>query len=237
MSEDGTERSVSWEYSPVVRQHIHDANRADDYPADLTFQVKKEAVIASGSLETIRWLYDYLHYLKRAWRHEGEQWDADAAEEMAVSLYEQVDGELPDRQRTKELMTDGGTNTAGTDRSDREHEMASHKEGIRTARKFLNDADETEIEALTLGVRYSENHRETVVSSKRSSPQSSDLFDLFADQVVYLAEKHESHPAGILRHLIHVVQDRDDTPDATKSDDVDQSVDTGNERAEGGEER
>ena len=118
VSEDGTERSVSWEYSPVVRQHIRDANRADDCPADLTFQVKKEAVIASGSLETIRWLYDYLHHLKRAWRHEGEQWDADAAEEMAVSLYEQVDGELPDRQRTKELMTDGGTNTADTDQNE-----------------------------------------------------------------------------------------------------------------------
>jgi len=30
-------------------------------------------------------------------------------EEMAESLYEQLDGELPERQRNKEAMTDGGT--------------------------------------------------------------------------------------------------------------------------------
>jgi hypothetical protein len=104
--------------------------------------------------------------------------------------------------------------------------MATHKEEVRTAREYLNDVNEHEIEALTLGVRYSENHRETVISSRLDTPQSSDLFDLLSDQVVYLAEKHESHPAGILQHLIHMVQERNDTPDTTKPDDADQSVDT-----------
>lgn len=93
------------------------------------------------------------------------------------------------------------------------HEMAAHEEGIRTARQFIDEADEDEIEALTLGVRYSENHSETVVTSRLDDPESSDLFGLLSDQVVYLAQKHDSHPGAILKHLIHVVQQRDDTPD------------------------
>ena len=121
----------------------------------------------------------------------------------------------------------------GTGQPGRKHEMAAHEEGVRTAKEFLDDADEHEIEALTLGVQYSENHRETVVTSKLDTPQSSDLFNLLSDQVVYLAERHESHPAAILQHLIHLLQTRDDTPDTTKSNDVDRSKDAGNDRSKG----
>lgn len=105
---DDTEYAVTWEYGPAEQQHIRDVNRAEDLPDDLELDVGDGQVTATGSPETIRWLYDYLHYLKRAWRAEGEQWDADIAEEMAESLYEQVDGDLPDRQRSKQALTDGG---------------------------------------------------------------------------------------------------------------------------------
>jgi plasmid stabilization system protein ParE len=106
--EDGAERvSVEWEYGTFKQQHIRDANRAGDCPDGLAFDVQDSRIRASGSAEDIRWLYDFLHHLKRAWRHEGEQWDADAAEEMAESVYEQVD-DLPERQRNKKALTDGG---------------------------------------------------------------------------------------------------------------------------------
>jgi hypothetical protein len=108
LSERNRTLAVSWEYGPAEQQHIRDANRADDCPDDLSLEVDDGTVTAEGSPETIRWLYDYLHYLKRAWRQEGEQWDADVAEEMAESLHDQVDGDLPERQRVKKAMTDGG---------------------------------------------------------------------------------------------------------------------------------
>jgi hypothetical protein len=116
--EDDTNRSVIWEYGPIEQQHIRDANRADDRPDDLTFDVEGGEVIATGSEQSIRWLYDYLHDLKRAWRNEGEQWDADAAEEMAKSLYEQFDGNLPEQQRNKKAMTDGGHCSSGIERTE-----------------------------------------------------------------------------------------------------------------------
>ena len=120
-SSDETERySVEWDYGPVEQQHIRDVNRAEDRPDGLTLEVDDGTVTATGTAETIRWLYDCLHHLKRAWRHEGEQWDADAAEDMAESLYEQVDGDLPERKRTKEALTDGGNGCnvqPGTDHS------------------------------------------------------------------------------------------------------------------------
>jgi hypothetical protein len=96
--------SVSWDYGPVEQRHIRDANRAGDRPDDLSLEVDDGTVTATGSAETIRWVYDYLHYLKRAWRLEGEQWDADVAEEMAQTLWEQTDGDLPDRQRNKVIQ-------------------------------------------------------------------------------------------------------------------------------------
>jgi hypothetical protein len=118
-SSDDTDRhSVTWDYGPAEQQHIRDVNRAEDRPDTLALEVDGGTVTATGTAETIRWLYDYLHYLKRAWRHEGEQWDADAAEEMAESLYEQVDGDLPERQRTKEALTDGGTVEGGSEQSE-----------------------------------------------------------------------------------------------------------------------
>lgn len=115
MGKNDTEQSVTWEYGPIEQQHIRDANRADDCPEDLTFEVANGRVTATGTVESIRWLYDYLIYLQRAWRNEGEQWDADSAEEMADSLYEQVEGDLPDRQRPKQAMTDGGSGSDGTE--------------------------------------------------------------------------------------------------------------------------
>ena len=109
--------SVAWDYGPAERQHIRDADRAADRPDDLSLEVDDGTITAAGTAETIRWLYDYLHHLKRAWRHEGEQWDADAAEEMAESLYEQVNGDLPEQQRNKEAMADGGAVGGGSERT------------------------------------------------------------------------------------------------------------------------
>lgn len=95
---------VTWEHGSFQGQHIRDANSAEDKPDDLSLTVEDAEITAEGSPETIRWLYDYLHWLKRAWRQEGEQWDADTAEEMAETLYEQVGDDLPDRQRSKEVV-------------------------------------------------------------------------------------------------------------------------------------
>jgi hypothetical protein len=103
--------TVEWGYGMFTQQHIRDANRAVDCPDGLEFDVGDEVLYATGTPGQIRWLYDYLEYLKRAWRQEGEQWDADEAENMAQVLWEQVGDELPDQQRANEVMTDGGTST------------------------------------------------------------------------------------------------------------------------------
>lgn len=102
MSDSGTV-FFTWEYGPAEQQHIRDANRADDRPETLDLEVSDGSVTANGPPEAIRWLYDYLHHLKRAWRQEGEQWDADAAESMAEALWEEVGGDLPEQQRTRRV--------------------------------------------------------------------------------------------------------------------------------------
>jgi hypothetical protein len=116
---DSTDRySVTWEYGSAKQQHIRDANRASDRPDDLSLDVDDGTITATGTPETIRWLYDHLHYLKRAWRQEGAQWDADVAEEMARELYEQVDDDLPERQRAKVAIPDGGADVSGAYRGE-----------------------------------------------------------------------------------------------------------------------
>ncbi len=88
-----------------VKQHWQDAKSAEDFPDGDLHAVSMSPVMMTveGTPEAIRWLYDYLHHLKRAWRQEGEQWDAKTAEQMAERIYDNVD-ELPERQRSKQMV-------------------------------------------------------------------------------------------------------------------------------------
>lgn len=95
---------LTFERDSIREQHIRDAKNADDWPDDELHEVvlHPDEITIEGTLTGIRWLYDYLEHLKRAWRAEGEQWDADVAEEMATVLYDSVD-DLPERQRQKSI--------------------------------------------------------------------------------------------------------------------------------------
>lgn len=96
---------ITFDRDSLTEQHIRDAQNADDFPVEVLHEVVLDPteITVEGTPEGIRWLYDYLHYLKREWRAEGEQWDADAAEDMAKSVWEQTDGELPDQQRNRRV--------------------------------------------------------------------------------------------------------------------------------------
>ena len=96
---------VCFERTPWTEQHMIDAKNAADYPSDELHEVvlHPDKITVEGTPTGLRWLYDYLHYLKRAWRLEGEQTDADVAQSMAEVLYERLD-EMPDRQRPKEVL-------------------------------------------------------------------------------------------------------------------------------------
>jgi hypothetical protein len=99
-------QALSFERTPWTEQHIRDAKNADDWPEDELQEVTLEPdeITLEGTPEGFRWLYDYLHYLKRAWRMDGEQTDADVAEKMAEVLYEFV-ADMPDeRQRPKQVL-------------------------------------------------------------------------------------------------------------------------------------
>jgi hypothetical protein len=99
-------QQIEFERTPWTEQHITDAKNADDWPGDELHEVviDPDEITLEGTPEGFRWLYDYLHYLKRAWRMEGEQTDADVAESMAEVLYELVD-DLPDeRARPKQVL-------------------------------------------------------------------------------------------------------------------------------------
>jgi len=52
----------------------------------------------------MRWFYDYLQHLIRAWRLEGEQWDARAASEMASKVWHKHGDDLPDQQRARQII-------------------------------------------------------------------------------------------------------------------------------------
>lgn len=95
---------ITYEHTTHVQQHVRDANSADDCPDELCFEVEDHEVTVSGTAEAMRWFYDYLEYLKRAWRQEGEQWDADEAEEMANELWEELGDDLPEQQRTRKVQ-------------------------------------------------------------------------------------------------------------------------------------
>ena len=90
---------------PIREQHIDSALRADDLPGDLTIvRDRPDEIIAETSAESMRWLYDYLVDTKRYWRSEGQQWDADVAEEMERSLYEQAGEEMSDRRQRRAMQ-------------------------------------------------------------------------------------------------------------------------------------
>jgi len=97
---------INFDRTPMTEQHMRDAQNADDWPeGELhTVKIEPDKITVEGTPEGIRWVYDYLHYLKRAWRLEGEQTDADKAEEMAKTIWELTDGELPERQRPRQHL-------------------------------------------------------------------------------------------------------------------------------------
>lgn len=96
---------IGFERSPCTEQHIRDAQNADDWPNDelQTVDIEPDEITVEGTPKGIRWLYDFLHYLKRAWRLEGEQTDADVAESMAKTIWDLVDGDLPKQQRPRKI--------------------------------------------------------------------------------------------------------------------------------------
>jgi hypothetical protein len=95
---------VSFEKDTMTSQHLRDAKQSDDWPSDdlRHVTIDTDKLTANGTAKGMRWLYDRLTDLCRAWRAEGEQWDADVAEDMAHTVWETVD-EMPDRQRQAKL--------------------------------------------------------------------------------------------------------------------------------------
>ena len=69
---------IGFDRTTYTEQHIRDAQNADDWPEDelQTVEVEPDEITVEGTPEGMRWLYDYFHHLKRAWRLEGEQTDA-----------------------------------------------------------------------------------------------------------------------------------------------------------------
>lgn len=96
------------------------------------------------------------------------------------------------------------------------HKMKGHDEGIHTAKEYLKHRTADDIDALIMGLQFADGRRQAIATSRLENEDSAEIFDMLADQVVYLAEKHDSHPAGVLQHLIHVVQERDDTPEVDR---------------------
>lgn len=96
---------ITFERDPMTSQHIRDAQNAEDWPEDELHVVvlNPDEITVEGTPVGLRWLYDYLWFLVRSWRAEGEQWDADVAEEMAESLWNQTGGDLPDQQRNRRV--------------------------------------------------------------------------------------------------------------------------------------
>jgi hypothetical protein len=94
---------IGFDRTTYTEQHIRDAQNADDWPEDelQTVEVEPDEITVEGTPEGMRWLYDYFHHLKRAWRLEGEQTDAGVAEGMAKAIWRFTDGELPDQQRPR----------------------------------------------------------------------------------------------------------------------------------------
>jgi hypothetical protein len=99
-------QQISFERTPWTVQHIRDAKNADDWPGDELHEVTidPDDITLEGTPQGFRWLYDYLHYLKRAWRMDGEQTDAEVAEKMAEVLYDFVDDMPDERQRPKQVL-------------------------------------------------------------------------------------------------------------------------------------
>jgi len=99
-------QQLTFDRDSLTEQHIRDAQNAEDWPKDdlqrVTIQPKE--ITIEGTPTGLRWLYDYLNYLKRAWRSDGEQFDADAAEEMAEQVWNETNGELPDRKRPRKQL-------------------------------------------------------------------------------------------------------------------------------------
>ena len=97
---------LEFERTPLTEQHVRDAKHADDWPDGELHEVvlDPDEITIEGTPDGIRWFYDFLHHLKRAWRQEGEQWSAGAAEEMAEAVYAQVDEFPSERQRPKQVL-------------------------------------------------------------------------------------------------------------------------------------
>jgi len=97
---------VDFEQDPIYKQHLRDAKNAEDFPEDGFHSVVLEPgeLTVEATPEAMRWFYDYLQHLIRAWRLEGEQWDARAASEMASKVWHEHGDHLPDQQRARQII-------------------------------------------------------------------------------------------------------------------------------------
>lgn len=99
-------RHITWKRDPMKYRRIQDAQNTDDWPDNHLHEVTVDPgeITVEGTPQGIRWLYDWLHWSKRAWRAEGEQYEADVSERMAETIWEAVDGDLPERQRNRRMV-------------------------------------------------------------------------------------------------------------------------------------
>jgi len=97
---------VTFNRHPLSEQHVRDTKNAQDFPADELHEVVVDPgeITVEGTPAGMRWFYDFMDHLVRAWRLEGEQWDADHAEDMADRVWEQFGDRLPDQQRAKKVL-------------------------------------------------------------------------------------------------------------------------------------
>jgi len=97
---------ITFKRDPTRESVIHDAQNADDWPENSLHEVVVDPgeITVEGTPEGIRWLYDWLHWAKRAHRLEEAKMEADTCERMAEIIWEAVDGDLPDRQRTRKQL-------------------------------------------------------------------------------------------------------------------------------------
>jgi len=74
---------------------ITDAQNADDWPTDGLHEVvlDPDEITIEGTPEGIRWLYDWLHWAKRAYRQEEALFDAGECQSLARAIYDAVEQE------------------------------------------------------------------------------------------------------------------------------------------------
>lgn len=94
---------ITFKRGDIKESVIEDAQRADDWPDSKLHGVvvHPDEITVEGTPDGIRWLFDWFNWAADAHRAEGGQWHGDVCESMANTIWEAVDGDLPDRQRPR----------------------------------------------------------------------------------------------------------------------------------------